>query len=50
MKSKKFIVVLESKKRCFLAKSIKKSNLILCFSEIPNIFICVRVRQVAFLF
>ena len=25
------------------------SNLILCFSEIPETFICVRVRQVAFL-
>ena len=25
------------------------SNLILCFSEIPKIFICVGVRQVTFL-
>ena len=25
-------------------------NLILCFSEIPKMFICVRVRQVAFLY
>ena len=25
------------------------SNLILCFSEIPKIFICVRVRQGDFL-
>ena len=23
-------------------------NLILCFSEVPKIFICVRVKQVAF--
>ena len=28
----------------------KMSNLILCFSEIPNFFICVRVRQAVFLF
>ena len=30
-------------------KLTKMSNLILCFSEIPKIFICVRVRQGAFL-
>ena len=34
---KKIIVVLKSKKCCLLGKSIKMSNLILCFSEIPKI-------------
>ena len=41
----KKIVVLKYKK-CFF---LRKFNLILCLSEIPKIFICVRVRQVAFL-
>ena len=35
----------------FFFENIEKtmSNLILCFSEIPKMFICVRVRKVAFL-
>ena len=45
----KFIVVLKCKKCFFFRKLTKMSNLILCFSEIPKMFICVRVRQVAFL-
>ena len=32
-----------------MRKLIEMYNLILLFSEIPNIFICVRVRQGAFL-
>ena len=38
------------KKCCFLGKSTKKSKLILCFSEMPKIFIFVRVRQIGFYF
>ena len=37
------------KKRFFLRKLTKMSKLILCFSEIPKTFICVRVRQVNFI-
>ena len=36
-------------KKCFfLRKLTEMSNLILFFSEIPKIFMCFRVRQVAF--
>ena len=49
MKSKIFIVILNSKKCCLLGKTTKMSDLILLFSETPKIFICVRVRQMAFL-
>ena len=37
------------KKYFFLRKFTKMSNLILCFSKISDIFICVYVRQGAFL-
>ena len=48
---KKIIAFLNLKKCFFLRKLTKISNLILSvsFSQIPNIFICVRIRQVAFL-
>ena len=37
-------------KKCFfLRKLTKMTNLILCFSDIPKIFICVLVRQSDFL-
>ena len=49
MKQKKIVVVLKFKKKFFLRKLTEMSNLILCFSEVPKIFICFRVRQVAFL-
>ena len=49
MKQKKNVVVLKFKKKFFLRKLTEMSNLILCFSEVPKIFICFRVRQVAFL-
>ena len=50
LKQKK-IVVLKCNKMFFffLRKLTKISNLILCFSEISNIYICVRARQGAFL-
>ena len=41
--------VLKCKKCFFWRKLTEISNLILFFSEIPKIFICVRVRQDAFL-
>ena len=48
--NKKNVVILKCKnKSFFLRKWTEMSNLILCFSEIPKIFICFRVRQVAFL-
>ena len=37
------------KKWVFLRNLTKISNLILCFSEIPKVVICVCVRQVTFL-
>ena len=47
--AQKKLLSLESlKKYFFLRKLTKMSNLILCFSEIPELFICVRVREVAF--
>ena len=49
IKSKKIVVVLKCKKCFFLRKLTKMSKLILCFSEIPKIFICVRVMQIPFL-
>ena len=45
MKSKKAIVVLKCKKM-FLFEKIDKNAQFLCFSEIPEIFICVHVMQV----
>ena len=45
----KKIVILKSKKCFSLRKLTKMSNLIICFSEIPKIFLCVRVSQVAYL-
>ena len=48
--NKKNVVVLKCKNRgFFLRKLTETSNLILCFSEIPKIVICFRIRQVAFL-
>ena len=49
IKSKNIIVVLNCKKKLFLRKLTKISNLILCFSEIPEILICFGVKHVAFL-
>ena len=49
MKSKQNVVVLECKKSFFFRKLTEISNLILCFSEIPKVFICFRVKQVAVL-
>ena len=46
----KIIIVLKCKKKCFSLRNLAKiSNLILCFLEIPKIFICVGVRLVSFL-
>ena len=48
--NKKNVVVLKCKsKSFFLRKLTERSDLIICFSEIPKIFICFRVRLVAFL-
>ena len=47
--NKRNVVVLKCKRSFFLRKLTEMSNLILCFSEIPKIFICFPVRQVAFL-
>ena len=48
MKSKNFVVALLS--TIILFEKIGKSVPInFCFSEIPKIFICIRVKQVAFL-
>ena len=49
MKSKQNVVVLKCKKSFFFRKLAEISNLILCFSEIPKVFICFRVKQVAVL-
>ena len=46
---KKIIIVLKCKKCLFLGNLTKISNLILCFSGIPKIFICASVRQMTFL-
>ena len=43
------ILKYKKKRRFFLRKLTKVSKLILCFSEIPKTFICVRVRQVNFI-
>ena len=45
---KKIIVILKRRKMFFLRKMTKISNLILCFSQIPKIFIFTRLRLVAF--
>ena len=50
MKSKKNYCYLTCKKMFLFEKINKIFNLILCFSEIPKTFICVRVRQVTFLY
>ena len=48
--NKKNVVVLKCKNRgFFLRKLTETSNLILCFSEIPKILVCVGVREMAFL-
>ena len=47
--NKKSVAVLKCKKNFFLRKLTEMPNLIFCFSEIPKIFICFRVRQVAYL-
>ena len=39
---KKFIVVLKSKKCCFLGKSTKMSNLILCSRKFLKFYLCPR--------
>ena len=49
LKLKKNSVVFKRKKCLFLRKLTEMSNLILFFSEISKIFICIRVRQGAFL-
>ena len=49
MKSKRIIVFLKCKKCFFLRKLTKMSNLIVCLLEIPQIFICIGLMQVAFL-
>ena len=46
---KKIIIVLKCKKCFFLRNLTKISNLILCFSGIPKIFICASLRQMTFL-
>ena len=44
-KSKQIIIALKYKKCFFLRTLTKMPNSILCFSEIPKIFICVDARE-----